>query len=303
MKAIIDLGTNTFHLLIADVSDSSITVMEKLQIPVMLGRGGVHQNTLMDDAVLRAFEALADFKSIIDQYKPEVIKVVGTAAIRDALNGAEFLGEVKNRFGFDIEVISGQDEAQFIYQGVKAALHPHIDAYLVMDIGGGSVEFILVKDGAPQWMHSFRAGASRLIQQFHISDPITVREIQLLEQYFSEIFAPLLQVCKVYQPIVLVGSAGSFETVIDIIVQDFEELIIPLTPNAAEVYEEQFMKCCEMLIHSTAMQRQQMEGMASFRIDMIVVAMLMTRWVMKQGNLKRLIVSQYALKEGLLFSK
>jgi exopolyphosphatase/guanosine-5'-triphosphate,3'-diphosphate pyrophosphatase len=303
MKAIIDLGTNTFHLLIADVSDSSITVMEKLQIPVMLGRGGVHQNKLADDAVLRAFEALAEFKLIIHKYKIEAITVVGTAAIRDALNGAAFINEVNARFGFNIKAISGQDEAMYIFNGVSAALSKEIQSYLVMDIGGGSVEFILVQNGQPQWMQSFRAGASRLIQQFHISDPITKDEIQTLEQYFSEMFEPLMQICSVYRPNILVGSAGSFETVIDIILKDFEELVVPLTPNADEVHQEQFIKCSELLIHSTANQRHQMKGMASFRVDMIVVAMLMTRWVMKQCNLQRLIVSQYALKEGLLISQ
>lgn len=301
MKAVIDLGTNTFHLLIADVSGSNITVYEKIQLPVKIGRGGVHKNRLTDDAIQRAFYALDQFTKIIDNHKPDEITVVGTAAIRDAVNGPDFMQEVKKRFGFSIKAISGDDEARLIYKGVLAALPGNLKSYLVMDIGGGSVEFVIVQNEQPQWMQSFRAGASRLIQHFHISDPITISEIQILEKHFAEFFEPLIDAFRLYQPTVLVGSAGSFETIAEVLVKDFEEEIIQLTSHAQEVQPDQFMRCAELLIHSTFLQRQQLQGLATFRIEMIVVAMLMTKWVMKNCNLQRLIVSQYSLKEGLLF--
>lgn len=302
MKAIIDLGTNTFHLLIADVAGSNITVYEKMQVPVKIGRGGVHQNVLADDAMQRAFDALDQFSKIIDNHKPDEITVVGTAAIRDAVNGPDFIQEVKKRFGFAIKAISGDDEARLIYKGVSASLSEDIKSYLVMDIGGGSVEFVLVQNGQPQWMQSFRAGASRLIQQFHISDPITKEEIQILEKHFTDMFESLLNACRLYQPTLLAGSAGSFETIAEVLVKDIEEELVQLTPHAQEVQPDQFRQCAELLIYSTILQRQQMQGLATFRIEMIVVAMLMTNWVMKHCNLQRLIVSQYSLKEGLLFA-
>lgn len=302
MKAIIDLGTNTFHLLIADVNGTKITVYEKVQVPVKIGRGGVHKNRLADDAMQRAMNALQEFKTAIGKYENVQVHAFGTAAIRDADNGLDFMQKVFERFGFQIQAISGEQEAEYIYRGVKSALPAMHMPYLIMDIGGGSVEFIIVQNGESVWKHSFRIGASRLIQSFSISDPFTSEEIQALKLHFTDTFKPLSEAMEMYKPRILAGSAGSFETLKEILEKDMYFETVSLTENAFELPFQNTMQCLQMLIHSTRKEREQLKGLATFRMEMIAVAALMTLWVISKSEIKRIITSYYSLKEGALMS-
>jgi exopolyphosphatase/guanosine-5'-triphosphate,3'-diphosphate pyrophosphatase len=301
MQAVIDLGTNTFHLMIASVDNSDVVIHEKKQIPVKIGTGGIHQSRITTESMQRALNALVTFRTVIDQYSVSQVKAFATAAIRDAQNGDDFIRQAKQLAGIDIQAITGEVEAQLIYEGVKHSLPTMNETYLIVDIGGGSVECILVKDNCAVWQQSFRAGASLLIHSFGITDPIDTKIELEIEDFFSNTFRDLLDAVAQYPPSYMVGSAGSFESLIDIAKVDCGYTSYPITKQAQEVDIEDAKSCIDMLVHSTTAQRELLKGLVLFRIEMIVPSMLLTRWLIQSCGISKLICSAYSLKEGMLF--
>jgi exopolyphosphatase/guanosine-5'-triphosphate,3'-diphosphate pyrophosphatase len=121
-----------------------------------------------------------------------------------------------------------------------------------------------------------------------------------LEAYFDQTYLPLTEAVAIYKPEVLAGSAGSFETLMDVLQMDMKADVIPLTENAYELPIIPAKKCIEMLVHSTRAKREQLKGLVAFRMEMIASAALMTGWVLKKFEMNRIITSLYSLKEGAL---
>jgi|LauGreDrversion4_1035100.scaffolds.fasta_scaffold00227_15 exopolyphosphatase/guanosine-5'-triphosphate,3'-diphosphate pyrophosphatase len=305
LKAILDLGTNTFHLLIAEVQESEIKEHYQKQIPVKIGAGGINSGVIAPDAYLRGMEALAQFHEIISQYSIASIVATGTSAIRNAKNGAAFLAEARDRFGFIIESISGDLEAELIYKGVGLSFNFPEKAVLVMDIGGGSVEFIIGKKDKILWKQSFEIGAARLLERFRPSNPILESEIAEIRQYLQEMLKPLTKALvqteqKGEKVDLLIGSAGSFETLLDVLKLDLHKTYTSITPFAHKVSRENVNLFFGLILHSTEAERKELKGLLDFRVDMIVVATLLFKHVLDTYSIGNLVASNYALKEGLL---
>jgi len=145
--AVIDLGTNTCNLLIANtLSDNLFETMYDRKLPVKLGRGGIHNNILMQDAIERGITALQHHADTIHDYDVSKVIVIGTSALRGAANRDEFIEKVRELLGWEIKIIDGELEAALIFRGVRLSLPDRMGKYLIMDIGGGSTEFILAND-------------------------------------------------------------------------------------------------------------------------------------------------------------
>ena len=151
-KAVIDIGTNTFHLLIAEIKENQeIKVIFKKTIPVKLGEGGVEKGLIAEAAYQRGIDALIDFRKDLNQYQIKNIKATATAAVRDAANGKDFIDEALAKADIKITIIDGLKEAEYIYLGAKASGVLDQENVLIMDIGGGSVEFIIANDHQIFW--------------------------------------------------------------------------------------------------------------------------------------------------------
>ncbi len=298
MKAVIDLGTNTFNLLIGDKEKR---ILESIEEPVMLGKGGIQNNTITPEAFERAFVVLNKFRVILNKYPVESIMAFATSAIRNAENGKDFVQLVNDKFQIKIQTISGDLEAEYIYFGVRNSFDFQNHTFLIMDIGGGSVEFIIGNDEQQFWKQSFEIGAIRLHERFKKHDPILPEEINEINLYLNEKLAPLLNELKKYKIEGLIGSAGSFESMWQIIEGDFSSECKALSPNAKEVKEHDLMKFLEMIIHSNITSRKGLKNLVEFRQEYIVVACVLIDFVIKQTQIKRLICSDYALKEGVYF--
>jgi exopolyphosphatase / guanosine-5'-triphosphate,3'-diphosphate pyrophosphatase len=169
-----------------------------------------------------------------------------------------------------------------------------------MDIGGGSVEFIIGNEKEIFWSHSFEIGGQRLVEKFHKHDPILPTEIENLFQFFSSELTSLFDALKIYQPNQLIGSSGTFDTLSDIYcmrnnlpLRDLPET--PLTINAfEEIYEE-------LLVKDRA-ARMQIQGMIELRVEMIVVACCLIKFLLSNYSFQQIRVSSYSLKEGVLAS-
>ncbi|RYD75369.1 MAG: hypothetical protein EOP53_16595 [Sphingobacteriales bacterium] len=183
--AIIDLGTNTFHMLVIEWEGNQYKVLDKLQIPVKLGKGAFQDGEIKADAYTRGISALIEFKSLLNTYNISKVEVYGTSALRNAKNAAIFLHEAELQLGTPVKVIDGSREAELIYCGVKRAVPMDDEPHLIMDIGGGSVEFIIADNKHIYWKKSYEIGAARLIEKYNDGDPISEKSILALEEFLE----------------------------------------------------------------------------------------------------------------------
>ncbi len=299
--AIIDLGTNTFHLLIAEEKSDGFSFIYRERLAVRIGQRGINKGIIQPDAIERAVRALSSFRTTIDQHDVLRIFAFGTSALRNAANAEEVIQIFKDKAGIEVTIISGEKEAELIFHGVKAAMKLGKGNSLVMDIGGGSVEFIIGNDNTILWKQSFEIGAQRLLERFQQHDPIQEQEIHSLEDYFSEKLIPLFDAIQLYKPTTLVGSSGTFDTLSDIycikhnLLKGKEEAETPLTLQGFyEIYEELLFKKRE--------ERMMIPGMIEMRVDMIVVACCLINFLLGRYAFENIRVSTYALKEGILES-
>jgi len=300
--AVIDLGTNTFHLLIAEVDNSgSWKKVLKERITVKLGQGGIDRNIIAPAPYKRGIKAIEKFHIELKRLRIKKIVAIGTAALRNADNGVAFRNEIKKKTGIDITFISGSEEATLIYLGVKQALPNWDDVKLVMDIGGGSVEFIIANSKKILWKKSYKLGAALLLDKFNPGDPLKKVDLVRIKTYISEQLSDLFVACNKFQPQQLIGSAGSFET--------FATMIKHRFPNAGSHYGKtahpvsivHFKQLYKELIVSDKEQRNKMKGLIKMRVDMIVVAALILKFVLDKSHIKSMKLSAYSLKEGVMF--
>lgn len=297
--AIIDMGTNTFHLLIAEADERGYHITYRERLAVKIGKGGINRGVITEEGIQRALLAMQSFRNTIDQQNIGKVYAFGTSALRNASNRDEVVQRIKAVTGIDSNIISGDLEAEYIYMGVKSAMDIDKEKSLIIDIGGGSIEFILGNNERISWKRSFEIGAQRLLEQFQKNDPITKEEIEHLDRYFEKELQPLLNELKIHQPHVLIGSSGTFDTLSDIfciqhdIHKSPEEIETPLTLQGFyDIYDE--------LLHKNREQRMQIPGMIEMRVDMIVVACCLIRYLLSVHTFNRIRVSTYALKEGVL---
>ncbi len=296
MFAVLDLGTNTFHLVIAKKANDSFEIICKKEIAVKLGEGSINQQYISDSAYTRGLDALKVFKQAIDNYQVEDIKAIATSAIRDADNGKDFISAARKLYGFIIETIDGETEAEYIYKAVVSTV-PYIDSnILVMDIGGGSVELIIGNKNNIYWKQSFAIGAARLIGPYHQQDPIDADDLCKLIAYIHHQLEPLEPQLSIYKPQILVGAAGAFQSILEI-------AEIKLDSQNAAVFDlEKFYQLYHQMINSSKQEREQMKGLDGFRVEMMVAAMVLMKVVLDIQNTQQLYISTFSLKEGLLLT-
>ncbi|MEZ4973501.1 MAG: exopolyphosphatase [Cyclobacteriaceae bacterium] len=296
--AIIDLGTNTFHLLIVDVNQPGYRIVHRERQAVKLGKKGINEGIITEDAFQRASKTIAAFKASIDSMAVDEIYAFGTSALRSASNQKGIIEQIKTKHAIDVNVITGDEEARLIFEGVKSAL-TFDGKSLVMDIGGGSVEFIIGDDSQIYWKQSFEIGAQRLLEMYHQHDPISQKETQDLYQHFDEVLPPLFHALAEYEPEALVGSSGTFDTLSDIYCIEkgiTKDSNAPETPLSFDGFRQIFR---ELLVRNRE-QRMAIQGMIELRVDMIVVACCLIDYVTKKYSFNKIRVSSYALKEGVL---
>lgn len=298
LVAVLDIGTNTFHLLIADImAESKPNIVYQETIAVKLGEGGIEEGIISKDAIIRGINALKIFKERIDFYHVTEIKSAATSALRSASNGIEFLSKVRAETGLILDVIDGHQEANLIYLGVKAAVDMEALS-LIVDIGGGSVELIICDKHQIFWQKSYPIGAARLMSRFHRHDPISKAEVSEIISYLDETLSDFRIQLRRFNPKLMIGSAGSFETFAEM--QDPE--FIPSFDNPeTDIHLNSFERISNLILGSTHEQRERMTDLAPVRVDMIVVSTLLAQYIINLSGVETLKLSSYSLKEGLLF--
>jgi len=210
-RAVIDMGTNTFNLLIADVSDRELNVVFKKKFPVLLGMGGINEGVLCREAIQRAKDTLIDFKEECSNREITNILAIGTSAMRSVCNANEIV-DFAHEIGINVNIVSGDIEAKLIYQGVSWLTNPQDDG-LIMDIGGGSTEFIVFENEKVIDSESLDIGVSRIYQTLGKPKEFTKENYTWIIDFFNESKPKFIQssVRNLY------GASGSFETLYEMI--------------------------------------------------------------------------------------
>ncbi|MCP9763418.1 Ppx/GppA phosphatase family protein [Lacihabitans soyangensis] len=298
-KAIIDLGTNTFHLMIFEGQN----ILFKTSIASKIGQGGINQNIITEDGIQRALAVLTTFKQKLIEFEVDFANVFafGTSAIRNANNQEAFVERVRNETQITVTVIDGNKEAELIYTGVSNAVKIDKNA-LIVDIGGGSVEFILCNPEKILWKRSFEIGGQRLMEKFMKKDKISQTEMGRLEEYLRQELLPLTNAVHQYQPEVLIGSSGSFDTLNDMFFWKKTGDFAPTDIVGFDYPISEFWIAFEQLIFANHEERMKIGGMIPLRVDMIVVAVCLIKFVLQTYNINEIKISNYALKEGAFFN-
>lgn len=302
-KAVIDIGTNTFHLLIAEISNQNdVQIIHKKTIAVKLGEGGVNKGFIAEDAYQRGINALIDFRKDLSFHQIKNVKATATAAVRDANNGADFINDALAKAEIKIDMIDGLQEAEYIYQGAKASGVLSAHTSLVMDIGGGSAEFIICNQNSVFWKKSYRLGAARLLADFYFEDPISTETISYINQLFESSLFDLFEAIEIYKPIELIGTAGSFDSYTELTQIEKNENCVREHIHFQQFYFNDFIALLEKIIHSTHTERLSWKGLIPLRVDMILMASILTKYIVNHSKIKKVTACTYSLKEGLLLS-
>lgn len=301
--AILDLGTNTFNLLIIEPKyGANYNILINHKIPVKLGEGRINDGEIIPAAYKRGIDAVLKHFKTIQEYNVSVVKAFGTSALRTARNGQEFLDELLRLKNLPVEIISGDREAELIYLGVRQTLNFKNEKFVILDIGGGSNELIIADMQRIFWKKSYNLGVARLLERFKPSDPISHTEIESIKKYFFEEMGDLFVALKTNNIEILVGASGSFETFVTMLREiEVIETECMLQEVSTEIKFDQYNQLFDRLIASTLSERKKMKGLEPMRIEMIVLAGLFVKFILENHSFKQIIQSNFALKEGAIF--
>jgi len=291
--AVIDLGTNTFHLLIARRNDSGgFTEIFRERRFIKLAEDGIDH--IGPGPWSRGISAMRAFADQLAFHGVTRVRALGTAALRTASNGHEFIAAVREETNIRIELIDGEEEARLIHQGSSLAIPFTEQTRLLMDIGGGSVEFILADADQVYWSRSFPIGVAVLFRDFHTTDPLPADQQAALRTFLAKALEPLQTALQKHPVTELVGASGTFDVLeqyLDDPGADAEFTAIPVG---------QFASFRDRLIAMPLKERLAMERMPPARAEMLPVALVLLDVVINLALIKHLVVSPYALKEGVL---
>jgi exopolyphosphatase/guanosine-5'-triphosphate,3'-diphosphate pyrophosphatase len=296
---VIDLGTNSFHAVIVDAhANGSFQVVDRMKEMVRLGQHGLSANTLPEEAMDRGLQALQRIHLLAEGWGADEYLAFATSAIREASNGGAFIQRVRRELGLRIRPISGEQEAQLIFQGVRRAVEIAAPTLLV-DVGGGSVEFIVAAEGECMFARSLKLGAARMTERFVTTDPLSAAERDAMRAHFRETLASVVDACRAYDVVSIVGSSGTMKSLARVALSDGQngaQTVFQRTFSAAEVRE-----ALTWVIGATEKQRLAHPAIDPKRVDQIGAgAVLLDTLLNELPAVTHLRVSSNALREGMV---
>lgn len=301
--AAIDIGTNTILLLIAEiVGKDSFKALEDQAVMTRLGEG-VDRNGLLSEAgQRRSLEVLRSYLSRCRRLRVEEVAVIGTSALRDATNAAEFRALVKRELKWDLRILSGEEEAWYSYLAVQRGIQSQTSEILVIDVGGGSTELIWGRAGRLHRWTSLQMGGVRLTERFLPSDPVQEKEFaRLTKTIDDELQATLGDWVRGPTFGLAVGTAGTFTTLAAIEKglrrYSHSEVHGSFLSRATVQRQIAFFKS------KTVAERKKIPGLEPKRADVILAGALLIDRIMDLFRLERILVSDQGIRYGLLYER
>lgn len=296
----IDIGTNSMRLLIADYEDGKLLNREKFVNTTRIGQGVDSEGYITQDAIERNINALKEFSEIAYEKGCSTIFCIGTSALRDSKNGLKFVNLAKEKTGIDVEIISGEEESNLGFTGVLEGLE-HSEDILVIDIGGGSTEFILGGLGGIKFSKSENVGALRMTEKFLTEDPICEKEFEDMYKFISETITETLNTLKSENIKSIVGIGGTI-TSVSAINQKLEVYSMDKI-HSSEIYQKELDIILQTLKKMTLNDKKNIKGLQAKRADIITAGVTILSIIMKNLEKQNIIVSEYDNLEGLLCQK
>jgi exopolyphosphatase/guanosine-5'-triphosphate,3'-diphosphate pyrophosphatase len=295
----IDIGTLTCRLLIADISSTgSLIELHSARRMLRLGEGVDQSKRLKREAMDRVTHCLGAWRTLIDGYHVHAYTAVATSAVRDAQNRQQFLDQVKSETGLDVEVLTGQEEANRTLLGIRSGLAPDITDLLALDIGGGSTEFLFHQQAQPPLMRSIDIGVVRLSERLLHHDPPTKEEIQQARDWIRKETAEAAAAMPRAVGVRFVGTAGSITSL-----AAMAQRLPAYEPARVHNYRLSLQTITELeqeLLTRSTSARSGMPGLEKNREDVIAAGAIILRTVMETLGERECLVSDLGLREGLL---
>ena len=299
--AVIDLGTNGFRLQIAEVpnvqpisksSTRQFNIIYKENDELKLAADGIHH--IGKVPFERGLAAMRRFSTVVNEQGVQNVKAFGTAALRMADNGQDFINKVKKETGIEIDLITGEREAELIYKGMKLGVPLNAQADVMIDVGGGSVEFIICNTEGVLWAKSFNVGVAILKQNFHQNDPILQDEITAIENFLNENALEFLEKIKEFQPQTPIFSCGTLDFMVKILRGGYLKQYL-------EIEEKTFSEFYKNWVFLSEKALSEMPEIPNDKVEMLAVSLILMDWVMKKMNAHSLIASANSMKAGILY--
>jgi len=297
--AAIDVGTNSVHMVIADVNrDGNIDVVDRVKETVRLGRRAFETGSLGKEAMDLAVRTLSNFHKLLKLRQVNRMRAVATSAVRETKNSADFVARIRRETGIKVEIIPGAEEARLIFVAARHAMGLEGGPHLLVDIGGGSVELVLVRDGEPMWMRSLKLGVSRLSEQFLTADPPTPRQIRDLETHLSEEMGDLLKSARRAGVERAIGTSGTVNTLVAMARAARGEELGRLAGASASAGEVAHIR--RRVVECDLADRLELPGMDTKRADLMPASAILTDYILRHSGAPELVACTWALREGLL---
>ncbi|MEO5864966.1 MAG: Ppx/GppA phosphatase family protein [Nitrospiraceae bacterium] len=295
----VDIGTLTCRLLIADLAPGGRLIEIRSERRILrLGEGVDQTKQLSVVAMDRVLCCLREWREIIDASHVDAVAAVATSAVRDAANRDEFLDCVKREAGFEVELISGEEEARRTMLGIRSGLPLGVTDVLALDIGGGSTEFILDQPGQKPNVHSIDIGVVRLCERLLQHDPPTDEEVQQAREWVARETKAAVAGMGNYQTATFVGTAGTITSL-----AAMAQKLPTYEPARIQNYRLQLDTIQELeqtLLSRNKAGRAGLPGLENGREEVIAAGAIIVGAVMETLGVSAVLVSDLGLREGVL---
>jgi exopolyphosphatase/guanosine-5'-triphosphate,3'-diphosphate pyrophosphatase len=300
--AVADMGTNSFHMIIAKLRpDGTIKIIDKERNVVRLGsHKGEELSYISGKETTLAIDILYRFKKLADSYGAK-FKAVATSAVREAENKSEFTEKIKSATGVSVDVIDGKEEARFIYLGARKALSLSDKNVLCIDIGGGSSEFIYVNNDRIVLTESVKIGAVRLSKHFFPDYYVSGERVSECSNYIRRLLTDNLADYSDINFDMVAGTSGTIEALASIILKQ-KNIKIPKSLNSVSFTKNELGDVSKKILSTkTTEERIRINGMEEKRADIIPAGLLILNEAFKFFKIDSITISDYALREGVIF--
>jgi len=308
-RAVIDVGTNSIKLLVADVLGSQVTPVCEQSKQTRLGSGFYENHRLQPDAIARAAQAVAKFASTAHEHQAPSIRVIATSAAREAVNASELTNAIKSASGLEVEIVSGEQEADWVFKGVISDPVLADGPLLLLDVGGGSAEFIAGSAREKLFGRSFPLGTVRLLERFLPSDPPTPHELSAcqtwvhdfllrhVEPQLAAALAAARQAAKT-QAVRFVGTGGTATILarLEAKLDDYDRTKIESTRLSFDRVAWHLRQLWRLPLE----ERKKIIGLPKNRADVILMGTIIYAGVMEQFGFRELNISTRCLRFALL---
>ena len=289
--AVFDIGTNSIHLLLAETHpDLSFEILRHQRDTTRLGDGSFETRMLSAKKMRQALKVIENFYKKAKKGRADETVAVATSAVRDAKNKAQFLRAVFKKTGIKVRVISGREEARLIFLGAMSYVDLKGKKALVLDVGGGSAELIVGDDKKISYAQSFKLGVARLTDHFIKNDPPCSHELAGLESFLKRRMTPAIKKIKRFKFSSLIGTSGTL----------FNLASMLHGKRCREFSITELEKLHERIKHMSQKERLKLPGLSRKRADLIVAGSLFVVTLMRMLSLKKMVLSERAIREGMI---